>query len=411
MIRRRLLVTGGGASFSPTPRTLYALFNGQNGDGEYKIGAANYDSLTDTWTEYGSNPVLLKGSGGAWDDGHVKDPALTYTGSGYVMHFAGYDGASYQIGVATASAYTGVWTKDAGNPCIALGSGGSFDDAGANFPTVLYEPTDTGKEWKVWYGANDGSTQRVAYAYSSNPDGPFTKVGVVLDVGSSGTWEDVGVVPAGIYKAGATYYLFYQGRQGTTVPRWQGGVATFTDPEGTYTKDAGNPVLLARFNDAGTTVVPTVDVTAGATSLLIADASVFNVGEPVSLADGDTTAEHFYITSKTATLITLDHAVVGNFTGGGKVFRSFAYNSVVPRSILQLGGGLEMFGTPFQPVEDLTQPGSKLWEGSFRWTSSALDGPWAYNYVPGRGLLFPLTPVGEAWHSVSAENPSVIVAP
>ena len=67
-----------------------------------------------------------------------------------------------------------------------------------------------------------------------------------------------------------------------------------------------------------------------------------------------------------------------------------------------------MFGTPFQPVDDLTQPGSKLWEGSFRWTADDLGDAWDYDYVPGRGLLFPFS---VSWHSRSAENPSVIVAP
>ena len=414
MLRRRVLIAGPGGSFAPESRTLYALFNGQNGDGEYKIGAATYNSLSDAWTEYGSNPVLVKGSGGSWDDDHVKDPWLLWDGAQYVMYYAGHDGSKYQVGRATASSHTGPWTKAGGNPVLAVGSGGAFDDAGVNFPTVLYEPTDTGKEWKLWYGANDGSVQTIGYAYSS--DGlSWTKVGQVLTVGSSGTWEDEGVLPGAVYKDGTTYSLFYAGRQGVAAPtdpsRWQGGIATFTDPEGTYTKEPTNPILLARFNDASTTVVPTADVTAGATTVALPDTSQFNVGEPIAIADGDTTAHIGYIVSiDSGTQVTLDRAVVGSFTGGGKVFRSFAYNSTVPRSILQRGGGWEMFGTPFQPVDDLTQPASKLWEGSFRWRAPALTGPWSYDYVPGRGLLFPLV-VGAAWHTRSAENPSVIVAP
>jgi hypothetical protein len=414
VLARRLILPIGGGSFTSPARTLYCLFNGQNGDGEYKIFAATYDGSTDTWTEYVSNPVLVKGSGGAWDDDHVKDPNLIWDGSQYVLFFAGYDGTKYQVGVATASAHTGTWTKDGGNPVIAVGSGGSFDDAGVNFPTVLYEPADTGKEWKVWYAGNDGSVQTIGYAYASAHDGPYTKVGQVLTVGSGGTWEDEGVLPMAIVKDGPTYYLFYGGRQGAGAPsdppQWQGGLVTFTDPEGTYTKDAGNPTLLARFNDSGTSVVPTADVTAGATTVALSDTSTFNIGEPIAIADGDTTAHIGYIASiDSGTQVTLDAPVVGNFTGGGKVFRSFAYNSVLHRSVLPaVGGGWETFGTPFQPVDDLTQPAPKLWEGSFRWTGATLDGEWAYDYVAGRGLLFPFS---VSAHSRSAENPSVIRAP
>src|SRR6185503_17186582 len=131
-----------------------------------------------------------------------------------------------------------------------VGAGGAFDDAGVNFPVVLYEPADTGKQWKMWYGANDGSIQTVGYAYSS--DGlSWTKVGRVINVGTGGAWNDEGMLPGAIYREGSTYYLFANGRQGTTNPRWQGGLWTFTDPEGTYTP-ASNPSLLARFNDANT---------------------------------------------------------------------------------------------------------------------------------------------------------------
>src|SRR5204863_2399057 len=138
-------------------------------------------------------------------------------------------------------------------------------------------------------------------------------------------WDDEGIAPAGIVNSAGTYYLFTQGRQGTTLPRWQGGVATFTDPEGSYTKFAGSPTMLSRYHDTGSTVVPTADVNNGDTTVALADTSTFNVGEPIAIADGDTTAHIGYIASiDSGTQVTLDRAVVGTFSGGGKVFRSFA---------------------------------------------------------------------------------------
>lgn len=407
---RLLIAGGGGGSFTPPPEpTLYALLNGQNGDGVYAIGAASR-APGGSWTEYGSNPVLQKGTG--WESGHVKDPWLIHDGSQYIVYYSGYNGTSYQIGRATASAHTGTWTKYGSNPVIALGSGGSFDDAGTLFPTLLYEPWDSGREWKMWYGANDGSTHRIGYAYSS--DGlSWTKFGQVLDVGSSGAWDDVGVVPAAVHKDGATYYLFFGGRQSATAPvYWQGGVATFTDPEGVYTKSASNPILLARFNDAGVFQTLTADTTSGSAIVTMTSTAAFSVGEPVVIADGNSeTDQHNVASIDTATQITIDGTASSTFaTANGAVFRPFAGISVQPRTVRPAyGGGWEMFGTPFQPVDDLSVGGTALREGSFRWTASSLTGPWTYDYTTG--LLFQLYPDNSGWDKFSAENPSVIAAP
>lgn len=392
---------------SPLTGVYYALFNGQSGDGEYKIGAAT--RTNGVWSEYASNPVLTKGTG--WEADLVKDPCLVWDGSQYVVYYAGYSGTVYTIGRATASSHEGTWTKYGSNPVLNVGTAGAFDDAGVSFPTVLYESSDTGKEWKMWYGANDGSTSTIGYAHST--DGlSWTKVGKVLDVGTSGDFDDVDILPGAIYKDGSTYYLFYGGRQNTSDNKWQGGYATFTNPEGTYTKYASNPVLLSRFNDAPFPSGFTSDPSPGQAVVVVSDTSKFNLGEPVVVVDGDTTAENFYVVSKTSTDLTLDHNITGTFTNassGG--VRPFAFISTFPRSVLSRTGGYELFGTPFQPVEDLGQPASKLWEGAFEWRASALTGTWSYYYVEGRGLLFPLSPNGASWHSRSAENPSVIVAP
>lgn len=387
--------------------TAYALFNGQNGDGVYYLGAAT--RTNGEWEEYALNPVISPGASGTWDDAGVHGPSLVWNGSEYRAYYGGYDGATFRIGFATAPAVNGPWTKQ--GMVLDVGSSGDFDDGRVWFPTVIYEPTDTGKEWKMWYGGNDGSVARIGYAYSS--DGiTWTKVGMVLDLGTGGQWDDVEVMPGAIIKVAGTYYLHYLGRSSATPSYfWQGGLVTFTDPEGTYTRDAGNPLVKARFNDSSTSQVPTADVTAGATTVSLTTPGAFNVGEPVVIADGDSTAENFYVTAVGGSSVTLDHAVTGNFTGGGKQFRSFAFQCVYPRSILSRpSGGYELIGTVFQPVEDLTQPASKLWEGSFEWRGAALDDDFDYYYVAGRGLLFPLS-IGAAWHTRSAENPSVIAAP
>lgn len=418
MLARRLLTTGsgggpgggGGSGFTAPEPSLYALINGQNGDGVYAIGAAT-KTATSVWSEHGSNPVLQKGTG--WESHHVKDPWLIHDGTQYVCYYSGSStvGGIYQIGRATATSHTGPWTKYGSNPIIALGSSGAFDDAGILFPTILYEPSDTGKEWKCWYGGYSGTEYSIGYAYSTNGTS-WTKVGQVLTKGSAGTWEDEGVNPGAIYKSGSTYYLFYQGYQDPTVPKWQGGIATFTDPEGTYTKSASNPVLLARFNDSGVFQTPSANTNAGSAIVTMPSTAAFTVGESVVLADNNSETEvNEILRIDSATQITLTSAAVSSFTtAAGFAFRPLASVSVIPRTVrVAQAGGYEMFGTAFQPVEDLTVGGSKLREGSLRWTASSLTGPWSYDYTTG--LMFALYPTNTGWDQLAAENPSVIVAP
>lgn len=398
---------GGGATAAAAD-SLVALFNGSIDGIAYAIGAATRTS--GAWTEYASNPVIDVGSSGAWDDSTVKDPCLLYDGTQYVCYYAGYDGTTYRIGRATATSHEGPWTKYASNPVLDVGAGGAIDDAGCAFPTVYDEGTAGAKRYKMWYRADDGTNQTVAYAYSS--DGiSWTKVGRVIDEGSGGSWNDEGVLPGAIYKDGSTYNLYVGGRQGTTNPRWQGGLYTFSNPEGVYTADAGNPIMLARFNDANTSQVPTGDVSAVATTVGLTTPAAFNVGEPVALIDGNVSNEPgiYYLTAVGGASVTLHRAAGANFESTNGVFRSFAYNALVPRAVLaRTGGGYEAFMTAFQPVEDLSVPGSKLFEGAIEMRASALTGTWSYYYTAGRGLLFPLDSTAPSWRTRSAENLSVI---
>lgn len=408
MLARRI-PRGGSGGFPPNPDPpLIALYNGQPGAGDYSIGAASRAS-GGTWTPYVSNPVLTKGAGGTWEDGHVKDPLLLHDGSQYVMYYSGYDGAAYRIGRATASAHTGSWTKYGSNPVLGLGSGGSFDDERVIFPTVLYEPADTGREWKMWYTGLDGSKYRIGYAYSS--DGlSWTKFGQVVDVGSGGTWDDEGCVVSAIYKEGATYNLFYGGSQRPDGAYfWQAGLVTFTDPEGTYTKSGSNPILQPRnLTDPDSSQALTSTTASGSATVVVGDTSHWSVGEPVVLADDNSETCITEIASiDSGTQVTLANVTTSAFTSAnGARLRPFSYLSVQPRTVRQTTTGYEMFLAVFQPVGDLTVGGEALREGSMRATASALTGPWSFDYTTG--LMFPMYPANTGWDQFSAENPSVI---
>lgn len=95
------------------------------------------------WTLSPNTPVLVKGAGGAWDDGAVETPSVCVYGGQYVMFYTGYpvgggsDATTYRIGYATSP--DGItWTKFAGNPLLApSGVANSFDQFIVAEPGVL----------------------------------------------------------------------------------------------------------------------------------------------------------------------------------------------------------------------------------------------------------------------------------
>jgi hypothetical protein len=389
-------------------RDLIALYNGTDADGPYAIGAASSTDGGATWTPDAGNPVMSKGAGGQWDDEYVMQPHLLRVDDTLVVYYAGFDGATMRIGRATASALGGPWTKYASNPVLTVGSGGAFDDAGVFQPIVLYEPADVSRPWKMWYAGDNGSdTYTVGYAWSA--DGlSWTKVGKVLDIGVAAAWDDLGRVATAINKVDGTYHLSFGGRQGTTNPRWQGGVVTFTDPEGAYTPLAENPVMLARFNDAGTSQALTANTMTGSAVVTVASTAAWNVNEPMALSDANSQPHVALIASiDSGTQVTLGAVATADFTTAqSAVIRPLAYNSVSPRTIIRDygGAGWAAYLVAFQPVEDLTVSGTKLREGSMRATAPTVDGPWTYDYTAG--LLLPMS----GWSAISAENLSTVAA-
>lgn len=414
---RRLLLaaTGSGGSFvladPDDTGPWYGLYNGTDTSGTYQIGA--FSSVDgSTLTKYASNPVLSPTSG--WESSSVKDPWLIWDGSQYVMYYSGYNGTTFNIGRATAPAYTGSYTRYGSNPVLSPGSSGAFDDQHVAYPVVLYEPTDTGREWKMWYSgikASDGKV-RVGYAYSS--DGlSWTKVGMVVDVGGVGTWNHDTVGPATVRKIGSTYYLFINGWLGTQK---QAGLVTFTDPEGTYTPDAGNPLIVTRVTQVGGSAIsPPLSANASAGTAVIHVTSVgsLQVGEPVVIVDSNSLLESHIIASiDSGTQLTLRTNIADAMTtANGAVIRSAMAHGIGPRTMRKIGGVWVAFAAYFQPADDLSFSGGALREGPIRLTSSGgLAGAWDYDYTASQ--LFGLYPDNStSWDSRSIENMSVIPAP
>ena len=163
------------------------------------------------WTKYHGNPVLERGPSGSWDDSDVHDPSVLFDGFEYKMWYTGSDGSHRRIGYATSQDGI-VWIKYAGNPVLDLGSSGSWDDSLILGPSVLFN----GDQYELWYEGDDGSNRRIGYATS--PDGIiWTKYhgNPVLGLGPSGTWDDTRGSGPSVLFDGDQYQLWYGGFDGS----------------------------------------------------------------------------------------------------------------------------------------------------------------------------------------------------
>lgn len=193
-----------------------------------------------TFTKFPGNPVLQPGASSAWDDGEVYSPSVVYVGS-YQMWYSGFSlSTGSAIGYATGVTSTPpnvTWTKYASNPVLTKGAGGSWDDQGVAFATVIYDGT-----YRMWYTGTGSNIRKVGYATS--PDGiTWTKYASnpVLTPGSPGSWDAGQVSNPAVYKLGSTFHMWYS--VGLTS---SGGIGHATSTDGmVWVKDPANPVISA----------------------------------------------------------------------------------------------------------------------------------------------------------------------
>jgi len=126
------------------------------------------------------------------------------------------------------------WEKYAGNPVLDIGPSGSWDDLSVWAPTVLFKDG----MYKMWYcgGRND---QYIRIGLATSLDGiSWIRYGTtpVLDVSPSG-WDSFQVSCPSVLFDGSKYCMWYSGDNGYSI-----GLAT-SDDGISWTKYSGNPVL------------------------------------------------------------------------------------------------------------------------------------------------------------------------
>ncbi|MFH0815438.1 MAG: M20/M25/M40 family metallo-hydrolase [Methanobacteriota archaeon] len=150
------------------------------------------------------------GPAGSDDDYYVTSPSVMLDGALYKMWYGGCDNypkptsiGVYRIFYATSTDGTN-WTKH--GVVLSPGASGEMDSTHtADCSVVKINGT-----YKMWYSAHNGTTYRIMHATS--PDGEnWTKVGLALDLGSPGTYDDAWVANPEVLVVGSEYWMYYTG--------------------------------------------------------------------------------------------------------------------------------------------------------------------------------------------------------
>lgn len=150
------------------------------------------------WTKDG---VVLSPLGG--NESIVGYPSVVKVGGTYWMYYTGI-GGSPQIFAATSPDGI-VWTRR--GLVLSNGSSGSPDATGAFAPQVLFE----GGAYRMWYtGRLDSGASDIALAEST--DGLiWTKEGLAVAPGPTGSPDSYAVQYASVVHIGSTYIMAYSG--------------------------------------------------------------------------------------------------------------------------------------------------------------------------------------------------------
>lgn len=156
--------------------TYYLFFNAGDGGNSGLHESIGYATSSDllTWTVDDANSPVLDNSGSGWDSVRVGDPYVYRKGDVWYMAYYANNGTISQDGIAYTSdaSFPLGWQKFSGNPVLAVGASGSYDDTDAARPAIFVTPT----RHYHFYTTSDGSSPalvQIAYAVddSLNPGG------------------------------------------------------------------------------------------------------------------------------------------------------------------------------------------------------------------------------------------------
>lgn len=191
--------------------SLAMLYEGVNAAGVSAIGSAN--TTSGALTSWVRNPTaVLTADASGFDATKVSHPSVIRTPDGLMMYYAGWDGADWEIGVATSTASVTSWNR-LQSAVVTIGASGSIDVKGASDPVVAYDPSSE-VPFRMWYTATaDDDIPRVAYATSV--DGyAWEKQGLaVIPSGDPWAFDEKGLRAASAWKNSSDnrWHVLYDG--------------------------------------------------------------------------------------------------------------------------------------------------------------------------------------------------------
>ena len=236
-----------------TFKMWYVGFRTENGGG--KIGyATSPDGII--WTKH-PDPVLEPGGSGSWDSYTVELGSVIWSGSLYLMWYAGGPFGSSPVAVGLATSPDGIsWSKYTGNP-VMRGSSGGVATRGMTSQGFLKYPyvISVDGAYKMWYTQGAGTSSSSIFYASSNDGISWTKRSSPVLTPSSNPhdWDAVAVYSPTVIYDGSTYWMWYSGEDPpstainpgavlASAPVWLTGYATSKDGL-SWTMYAGNPIL------------------------------------------------------------------------------------------------------------------------------------------------------------------------
>ena len=129
------------------------------------------------------------------------------------------------------------WIRYENNPILELGPSGSWDEISIEGCSVIFD----GTIYHMWYTGNNGINFRIGHATST--DGiSWTKdaLNPVIEIGLPGSWEGNRVFADAVLLNGTTFHMWYSGNDTNGIERI--GHATSSDGVN-WTKDQLNPIL------------------------------------------------------------------------------------------------------------------------------------------------------------------------
>jgi predicted GH43/DUF377 family glycosyl hydrolase len=130
----------------------------------------------------------------------------------------------------------GAWEKYTGNPVDETPTA-LWEVGGVASPDVI----KIGDTYYMYYQGDNGTGNiKIGLATSSDlVNWTHYSGNPILTTGAGGAWDDNWVSNPTVFEEGGTYYMFYEGDSGT-----ESAIGYATSPDGiTWTKNAGNPVL------------------------------------------------------------------------------------------------------------------------------------------------------------------------